>query len=387
MSHTMKVLSLAVSSAFMLSSTSWAVPILFPTTGHYYERVDQTGVNWFQAKSASEGMTYLGVPGHLITVTSIEEQQFLVDNLMPPVVSNQRHWIGGFQPPGSPEPDGNWQWVTGEVWGYTNWGVGEPNDSGGLEHSAHIGAQVTWNDFDGNSSFQFDGYYVEYATPEPSSQISLQSSAIYVVRDDNDDAVFDDLGDGTLDLSTKTRTSVGEIDSSGTNQINRIVAKFALPEPPVDTPALKTATLQFFLEDIFGTPAGPMSVFHSAADNDLEMMAADYENPSYGDTLLDLVQPTDAGNLFYELDVTEQVLADYLADGLDPLSAFRLQVNEAVFFEDNASHSYRLTMPGGAANHPELVLTFTAVPEPSTLILAALALLALLAHGHRRRRV
>ena len=87
---------------------------------------------------------------------------------------------------------------------------------------------------------------------------------------------------------------------------------------------------------------------------------------------------------FYELDVTERVLADYVGDGLDPLSAFRLQVNEAVFFEDNQTNRYRFTMPGGTVGlRPELVLTFAAVPEPSAFALAALALLA---HGRRRRK-
>jgi hypothetical protein len=59
-----------------------------------------------------------------------------------------------------------------------------------------------------------------------------------------------------------------------------------------------------------------------------------------------------------ELDVTNLVLADYAADADDPLSAFRLQVNEAVFLEDDQSHRYRFTMAGAAANHPELALTF-----------------------------
>ncbi len=221
-----------------------------------------------------------------------------------------------------------------------------------------------------------------YASPD------FEPSAIYVVRDDNDDAVFDDLGDEASDVSTRSRSSVGEIDSASTNQINRVVVKFALPELHVDTPVLDSATLRFFLEDIQGTPAGPLSVFHSSADNDLAMSATDYENPSYVDTLLDLVQPTDTGGQFYELDVTDQVLADYVADGLDPLSAFRLQVNEAVFFEDGQHNRYRFTMPGSSetANHPELILMFTTVPEPSTLFLAILGLAGLLAHGHRRRR-
>jgi len=37
-------------------------------------------------------------------------------------------FIGGFQHPATSEPAENWNWVTGEEWGYTNWSLGEPND-------------------------------------------------------------------------------------------------------------------------------------------------------------------------------------------------------------------------------------------------------------------
>ncbi len=60
------------------------------------------------------------------------------------------------------------------------------------------------------------------------------------------------------------------------------------------------------------------------------MVASDYENPSYVNTQLDLIQPTDPGRQYYELHVTDLVLADYAADGLDLLSAFRLKLSEAI---------------------------------------------------------
>jgi hypothetical protein len=37
-------------------------------------------------------------------------------------------WLGGYQPADSPEPNGDWTWVTGEPWTYTNW---HPNWNGG----------------------------------------------------------------------------------------------------------------------------------------------------------------------------------------------------------------------------------------------------------------
>ena len=93
------------------------------------------------------------------------------------------------------------------------------------------------------------------------------------------------------------------------------------------------------------------------------MVASDYENPSYVNTQLDLIQPTDTGQQYYELDVTDLVLADYAADGLDPLSAFRFEVSEAIFLEDGQRNNYLLGQQGRRINPPQLVLTFTLVPE------------------------
>jgi hypothetical protein len=30
-------------------------------------------------------------------------------------------WIGGYQDSNASEPEGGWNWVTGEPWIYTNW--------------------------------------------------------------------------------------------------------------------------------------------------------------------------------------------------------------------------------------------------------------------------
>jgi hypothetical protein len=103
--------------------------------GHWYEAVATGGsaILWTdaQAAAASRG-------GYLATITSAEENTFvfnLIDDQSvywhyePQQSNNWGPWIGGFQPSGSTEPDGNWQWVTAEAFGYSNWRSGEPNDS------------------------------------------------------------------------------------------------------------------------------------------------------------------------------------------------------------------------------------------------------------------
>ncbi len=102
---------------------------------------------------------------------------------------------------------------------------------------------------------------------------------------------------------------------------------------------LEDATLRVYVRDMAGPPPGPLSVWHSQTDNDLDLLASDYENAGYIDTLGDLAQPTDEVRRYIDLDVTDWVKADYAADGSNPMSAFRLQMDEAVFDEDGVSHA------------------------------------------------
>ena len=43
---------------------------------------------------------------------------------------------------------------------------------------------------------------------------------------------------------------------------------------------------------------------------------------------------------YYELDVTELVLNDYAYKGDNPLRAFRIQVSEAAFVDDDPTNFY-----------------------------------------------
>jgi hypothetical protein len=59
-------------------------------------------------------------------------------------------WIGGFQLLGSPESDEGWEWVTGEMWSYTNWDDDEPNNNDPrFENERFLeirGVNGRWND-------------------------------------------------------------------------------------------------------------------------------------------------------------------------------------------------------------------------------------------------
>ena len=80
---------------------------------------------------------------YLATITSQAEQDFVSSSF-----ANFRgeFWLGGYQSPQSEadrrnNPADDWHWVTGEVWDFTNWRRGEPNEwRGRLED--HLGI---WN--------------------------------------------------------------------------------------------------------------------------------------------------------------------------------------------------------------------------------------------------
>ncbi len=142
-------------------------PIINPGNDHFYEAVTVPGgINWLDAKAEAESRTFMDIQGHLATITSQDENDFIVDNFPEEVEADDfGYWLGGFQPPESSEPNGNWQWVTGEDFVFTNWDSGEPNDADPgeevMEFSGSPGGE--WNDVPGTEGFMNAGYVVEYA--------------------------------------------------------------------------------------------------------------------------------------------------------------------------------------------------------------------------------
>ena len=89
--------------------------------GHSYMFYN-TGCKWSEANIACQALG-----GHLVTITSKEEQAFceqLIGSLIPKYC-----WIGAMRSSGS------WTWVTGESWSYENWEEGQPNGSGGGDYA------------------------------------------------------------------------------------------------------------------------------------------------------------------------------------------------------------------------------------------------------------
>lgn len=127
--------------------------------GHIYQAIlVPDGITWDDAKLAAEA-----AGGHLATTTSTAENDFVFDLVADkPEFWNETWgpWLGGFQPGNSPEPGGNWQWVTGEDFDFTNWRRGEPNNNGGEDALHYIFASSEWNDLK-SSNYSTFGYLLE----------------------------------------------------------------------------------------------------------------------------------------------------------------------------------------------------------------------------------
>lgn len=164
-------------------------PVLWPTNvggnGHYYELIEVESASWSSAKAASESSTFMNSQGHLATITSSAENNFLGQL----VQGSPRYffWLGGHQTPTGAEPAGGWQWITGESWNYQNWAPGEPSNNGnGLEEDAlelytdrQPQVSFKWNDANdvnlGDPPNARGSYIVEF---EPNADIHMLSAQL-----------------------------------------------------------------------------------------------------------------------------------------------------------------------------------------------------------------
>lgn len=151
-------------------------------TGHSYQLFLQNGISWESSKVLATLITFDNSIGHLATLTSKEENDWVVNALGAVAIRNVA--LGGYQLPNQSTTSAGWQWITGEEWSFTNWNAyPEPNDGGSWVETnnenalvtAGISADGTWNDSSLSSGVLW-GYVVEYEGPDivpPSSSITI----------------------------------------------------------------------------------------------------------------------------------------------------------------------------------------------------------------------
>ncbi|MHB1000345.1 MAG: lectin-like protein [Armatimonadota bacterium] len=137
--------------------------VLFnPDNGHYYKIIKpSTGITWTDANISAMRMKFNSTRGHLATLTSARESDFIVRRILDDKVV-YTYWLGGYQQNGSDEPSGGWQWVTGEKWNFINWAPNEPSNGINRENTLEMRPDGLWNDRYGNEWNSRIGYIVEF---------------------------------------------------------------------------------------------------------------------------------------------------------------------------------------------------------------------------------
>ncbi len=109
--------------------------------GHLY--VTLRGISWFDAETLAVELS-----GHLASITSPAEQDFIHSHILDGDDAASTFWIGLTDE----ASEGTFIWTSGEPVSYTGWDAGEPNNSGN-EDWVHInyfatprGRIGTWND-------------------------------------------------------------------------------------------------------------------------------------------------------------------------------------------------------------------------------------------------
>ena len=107
--------------------------------GRIYKIFDDSSLCWFDAYAYCDDLG-----GHLATITSADEQQFIKD-YMSSLNFKSKIWLGGYN-------DGhNWYWVTDEEFEYTNWQSNQPNHADGVDWIVLMNPNTStigqWNDY------------------------------------------------------------------------------------------------------------------------------------------------------------------------------------------------------------------------------------------------
>jgi hypothetical protein len=146
-----------------------AAPVQFGSS--YYEYVPDEAISWSEASAAASASTFMGANGHLATVTSSAENDFLVD-LGPVFSTAQGAWLGG-----AVDASQTGRWAVGpeagQLFTFSNFAGGEPNE-GPSNVYVYLSTALPglWADAGAGVAGEIAGYFVEYqvgAVPLPAA--------------------------------------------------------------------------------------------------------------------------------------------------------------------------------------------------------------------------
>lgn len=165
----------------LFTSPAFAAPVKWEENGHYYDAIRENYIgSWEDARLDARRKSFKGTRGHLATVTSHEENEFITNR----VVALPGYWIGGFQENSASDPSEGWQWVTDEKWSYANWEIGFPHDPHGTDDRLAIFPDQfnthgnVWKDKDAS----YEKYIIEYPIPEPGTAALVVGGVMLLLR-------------------------------------------------------------------------------------------------------------------------------------------------------------------------------------------------------------
>jgi hypothetical protein len=144
---------------FAAAATTTAMPVQWGDNGHWYEAISGE-FTWDEAKSHAESLTHNGMTGHLATLTSLEENEFVWLNRR----GKHEYLLGGER------IDGDWTWVTGEIWTWDNWADGQGSNPSEDKLNFMDRDHGSWNDCSNVGSFP--GFIVEYEPNDPAPRLN-----------------------------------------------------------------------------------------------------------------------------------------------------------------------------------------------------------------------
>ena len=251
----------AIALLLVVCGPAWGGPVQWAGNAHWYEAVyaGPGGIDWTAARQAAEDGG-----GYLATCTSAAENDFVFSLVsgnpgfwhVNPSGDASGPWIGGYQPPGSPEPGGGWTWVTGEPWSYANWLDEEPDNLGGNQnYLRYIAENPPTTDkkwCDGNNTDPIRGYIVERDVLSAPGEAFFSVQGNFLAGVDVQDfhfALADDVpGDRPFELRTWGYKGTGQEETNAAGDAitpGGFDPSLRLFHPP-ETPLAQNSDIDFF---------------------------------------------------------------------------------------------------------------------------------------------
>ena len=197
---------------------------------HAYAGVNKA-LSYLSAKADAEASMFNGKMGHLATITSAAENTFVKNAVN---ASANNYWIGAKRTGGATSP---FAWVTGEVFSYTNWMSGQPDNAG--EDALAWRYDGLWHDVTSTVSSVL--YVIEFDIdcPQPEVAVVLEGAKDVTCDGNADDAFgtakLEDMYSGECAILRTRATNNGESIAKG------VLMSYTVPQYAT----YKTGTLQY----------------------------------------------------------------------------------------------------------------------------------------------